>query len=57
VERAFRGSRYRIRVANPQHVSRGVVSLRVDGREVEGSLVLPAGGGLHAVEAVLGQVG
>ncbi len=57
VERAFRGSRYRIRVANPQHVSRGVVSLRVDGREVAGNLVPPAGGGLHAVEAVLGLAG
>jgi cellobiose phosphorylase len=54
VERVFRGSRYRIRVDNPRHVSRGVAALRVDGREVEGNLVPPAGEGLHAVEAVLG---
>ena len=57
VERAFRGSRYRIRVSNPGHVSRGVVSLQVDGREVAGSLVPPAGGGLHQVEAVMGPAG
>jgi cellobiose phosphorylase len=55
VERAFRGSRYRIRVANPRHLSRGVTSLRVDGREVAGNLVAPAGEGLHEVEAVLGE--
>jgi cellobiose phosphorylase len=54
VERAFRGGRYRIRVANPRHVSRGVASLRVDGREVGGNLVAPAEG-LHEVEAVLGE--
>jgi cellobiose phosphorylase len=57
VERIFRGCRYRIRVDNPQHVSRGVASLRIDGQALEGSLVPPAGSGLHAVEAVLGRVG
>ncbi len=57
VERVFRGCRYRIRVANPQHVSRGVAALRLDGREVEGSLVPPAGGAEQAVEAVLGSPG
>jgi cellobiose phosphorylase len=55
VERAFRGGRYRIRVANPHHLSRGVVSLRVDGQEMPGNLVPPSGEGLHAVEAVLGE--
>jgi cellobiose phosphorylase len=54
-ERAFRGSRYRIVVRNPRHVSRGVAELRVDGRPVAGSLVpLGPGGGTHLVEAVLG---
>ncbi len=55
VERVYRGCRYRIRVSNPRHVSRGVASLRVDGREVEGSLVPPGGGAERTVEAVLGE--
>jgi cellobiose phosphorylase len=54
VERVFRGGNYRIRVANPQHVSRGLASLRLDGRELAGSLV-PAAEGPHEVEAVLGE--
>jgi cellobiose phosphorylase len=57
VERVFRGCRYRVRVANPWHVSRGVACLRVDGREIEGSLVPPVEGGLHEVEAILGPPG
>jgi cellobiose phosphorylase len=55
VERVFRGCRYRVRVSNPQHVSRGVALLRVDGRAVEGCLVPPAEAGFHEVEAILGE--
>lgn len=34
--RRFRGSLYEITVENPDHVCRGVLSLRVDGRAIEG---------------------
>jgi cellobiose phosphorylase len=39
VKRLFRGKRIEIEVTNPAGVSRGVVSLTVDGRPVEGSLL------------------
>ncbi len=35
VKRVFRGHTYQIRVENPDRVSRGVVSLELDGRELE----------------------
>jgi cellobiose phosphorylase len=56
VERDFRSSRYRIQVRNPRHVCRGVVSLRVDGETVDGTLV-PAFGdsALHEVEVTMGE--
>jgi len=38
VQRLFRGSRVTISVTNPQHVSRGVVSLEVDGVPVAGTV-------------------
>jgi cellobiose phosphorylase len=37
-ERLFRGSRVRVSVTNPHHVSRGVVSLEVDGVPVAGTV-------------------
>jgi cellobiose phosphorylase len=55
VERSFRGSRYRIEVRNPRHVSRGVTAVRVDGREIAGNFITPAGdGALHTVEVLMG---
>ena len=55
VTRRFRGVLYEISVANPAGVSRGVRSLRVDGREVPGNLVPPATGRDRVrVEVVLG---
>ncbi len=36
--RAFRGRTVRVRVHNPEHVSRGVVSMEVDGVPVDGNL-------------------
>jgi len=56
VERAFRGSRYRIEVKNPHRTGKGVAALRVDGRELAGNLIPPAGdGALHTVEVELGH--
>jgi len=52
--RVFRGATYRIRVRNPEHLSKGVRRLRVGGKVVEGNLVLPASPGASVrVEAVL----
>src|SRR6185295_1855187 len=39
VKRRFRGASYSIQVSNPQHVSRGVKSLKVDGKPLDGNLV------------------
>jgi cellobiose phosphorylase len=55
VTRIFRGARYNIHVSNPQHVTRGVKSITVDGRRLP-SAVIPAfaDGQTHTVEVVLG---
>jgi cellobiose phosphorylase len=55
VTRRFRGATYDIEVRNPDGVSKGLRTLVVDGRPVEGDVVpvAPAGATVH-VEAVLG---
>jgi cellobiose phosphorylase len=40
VVRSFRGSRLTITVHNPQHVSRGGVRMELDGRRIEGNLLV-----------------
>nr|AAC45510.1 cellobiose-phosphorylase [Thermoclostridium stercorarium] len=40
VTREFRGSKYRIRVENPEHICKGVNKVIMDGKEIEGQ-VLP----------------
>ncbi|MCR4760882.1 MAG: glycosyl transferase, partial [Oscillospiraceae bacterium] len=53
--RKFRGATYNITVKNPDHVSKGVKSLTVDGKAVEGNVVpVFAEGGEHEVIAILG---
>ena len=39
VERKFRGAQYHIQVMNPEHVQKGIKSLTVNGRKMEGNLV------------------
>ena len=53
--RQFRGATYDITVKNPNHVCKGVVSVTVDGKAIEGN-VLPvfSDGKSHAVEVVMG---
>jgi len=52
VTRRFRGARYEITVQNPAHVSKGAVSLTVNGEAVEGGVVPVHGdGGTHVVVA------
>jgi cellobiose phosphorylase len=53
--RKFRGAEYTITVKNPNSVCRGVKSLIVDGKKVEGNVVpLQAKGTRHQVEVVMG---
>jgi cellobiose phosphorylase len=56
VSRQFRGATYDITVSNPDHICKGVKSVTVDGKAVEGN-VLPvfADGKEHKVEVVLGN--
>jgi cellobiose phosphorylase len=55
VSRKFRGATYKIRVRNPYSVSKGVKSVQVDGRTIEGSLIpMAAPGASCQVEVVLG---
>ena len=55
VTRLFRGAKYRISVKNPNHVSRGVRELKVNGQKVEGQLLpLAARGSEVSIEVTLG---
>lgn len=55
VIRQFRGDTYRIRVKNPNRVCKGVASITLDGKPVEGQVLpVPGDGGVHDVEVVLG---
>jgi cellobiose phosphorylase len=53
--RHFRGAIYRIHFSNPDRVERGVKSILVDGKEIQGNL-LPvfADGKTHVVEVLMG---
>jgi cellobiose phosphorylase len=56
VKRSFRGCRLHITVHNPQHVSRGVVKVEVDGTGIGEAMVIPdVGGGEHRVEVWMGR--
>ena len=56
VERSFRGCRLHIDVLNPQHVSRGVMRVEVDGIGIEGNLVkLDKQGGEYQVLVWMGK--
>jgi cellobiose phosphorylase len=55
VTRKFRGDTYQIKVSNPKGVSKGVASLKVDGKAVAGNVIPVSGDGkTHKVEVVLG---
>jgi N,N'-diacetylchitobiose phosphorylase len=53
VTRRWRGSQFDITVANPDHVSHGVVALELDGAPVDRIGVQPAGT-THTVHVVMG---
>lgn len=55
ITREFRNDTYKIHISNPQHVSKGVKSLTVDGKQIEGNIIPVFGDGQeHKVEVVLG---
>lgn len=55
VNRRFRGADYRIKVTNPSHVSRGVRSITLNGRPLEGNLIpVQPQGTRNTVEVSLG---
>ena len=50
------GSRYRIEVKNPEHVSKGVARVRCDGVLLEENMIVPSGDALvHEVEIIMGD--
>ncbi len=55
VTRSFRGDTYQIQIRNPQHVSKGVASISLDGLMIDGQVLPVVGdGAIHRVEVVLG---
>jgi cellobiose phosphorylase len=55
VQRTFRGARYRIQVSNPEHRSKGVAEIRLDGRPLKDNLIpLLEDAGPHLVEVTMG---
>ena len=55
ITRRFRGTRYEIRIRNPNKVSRGVREIKVDGAKIDGNL-LPEfhDHGVHIVDVLMG---
>lgn len=54
IVRKWRGATYEITVKNPSHVSKGVKSMVVDGKAIEGNVAPVFTSGTHKVEVVLG---
>ncbi len=55
IRRQFRGATYEIQVKNPDHVSKGVASLTLDGVVQTGNLIpCHSDGEIHHVEVRLG---
>lgn len=55
VTREFRGTTYEIEVKNPNNVSKGIASLTVDGKAIEGNIIPHMDSDkIHKVEVILG---
>lgn len=58
LSREFRGIRYNITFKNPDHVSKGIKSIIVDGKHIDGNILpLFESGTEHNVEVVMGKKG
>ena len=57
IRRKFRGATYNINVSNPEHVSKGVKSISLDGKAITGLTVTKMEAGQnYKVDVVLGAV-
>ena len=55
VNRIFRGAKYRIEIKNPDHVSKGIRQLIVDGQQIEGNVIPVFDTGTeHKVKLIMG---
>ena len=55
MKRKFRGAIYLIEVKNPEHVSKGVKHITVNGTSIEGNLVpILEVGKEHIIEVIMG---
>ena len=55
VVRRFRGAEYQIHVANPEHVSKGITAIILDGQSLDDNMLpIFADGGSHQVEVLMG---
>lgn len=54
VSRYYRGATYNIKIENPDHVSKGIKLLTVDGKVVDGNVLPSFDNGVHDVVAVMG---
>jgi len=55
VTREFRGAMYRTSPSeNPNHISKGVQSVTVDGQPMKGHVIPSFDGGTHQVKVVMG---
>jgi N,N'-diacetylchitobiose phosphorylase len=57
VRRRWRGATYKIKVENPNGVSKGVVSIRLNGKPVQGLIPAQAAGSVNEVLVTMGDTG
>ncbi|MBP0962065.1 MAG: glycosyl transferase, partial [Oscillospiraceae bacterium] len=54
VTRKYRGVEYAVTIKNPSHVCKGVKSVTVDGKAIDGNILPVFDGGVHNVEVIMG---
>jgi cellobiose phosphorylase len=54
VTRKFRSAEYAITVKNPDHISKGIREMIVDGKKIEGNIAPVFTSGRHTVEVIMG---
>ena len=56
VIKPFRNAIYHVQVKNPQHVSKGIKWIKVDGKKIKGNIITPhKDGKTHEVEVMMGS--
>lgn len=54
--RKFRGTKYKIRVVNPDHINKGIKSIMIDGKSYESNnLPIFSSGEIHNIEVIMGN--